>query len=96
MLTGIGAVAIRGEERHRRHPSTALAYGIGTALIADEAALLIDLQDVSWSKQGRMSVEVAMGIIALGGLGIAGAPFWPRAAGEVCKDIAGYFAIDPS
>lgn len=87
LLTGIGAVAIRGEERHRRHPNTALAYGIGTALIADEAALLIDLQDVYWAKQGRLSVDVAVGIIALGGLGIAGSGFWPSAAGEVAKNL---------
>lgn len=92
LLTGIGAIAIRGEERHRRHPSTALAYGIGTALIADEAALLIDLQDVYWAKQGRMSVDVAVGIIALGGLGIAGAPFWPKAVGDVRKNLPGRVA----
>lgn len=89
LLTGIGAVAIQGEERHRRHPSTALAYGIGTALIADEAALLIDLQDVYWAKQGRMSVDVAVGIIALGGLGIAGASFWPTAVREIRKNFPG-------
>lgn len=89
LLTAIGAIAIRGEEHHRRHPSTALAYGVGTALIADEAALLIDLQDVYWAKQGRMSVDVAVGIIALGGLGIAGAPFWPTAASDVRKNLPG-------
>lgn len=89
LLTGIGAVAIRGEERHRRHPNTALAYGMGTALIADEAALLIDLQDVYWAKQGRLSVDVAVGALALGGLGIAGSGFWPTAAGEVRKLVPG-------
>ncbi|UIJ35876.1 hypothetical protein [Allobranchiibius sp. GilTou73] len=83
LLTGIGAVAIRGEEKHRRHPSTALAYGIGTALIADEAALLIDLQDVYWAKQGRLSVDVAVSAIALGGLAIAGSGLWPTAVREI-------------
>jgi hypothetical protein len=86
ILTIIGAVAVRGQERHRRHPLTAIAFGTATALIADEAALLIDLEDVYWSSQGRISVDVAVGGIAVGGLGIAGASFWPAALHELRKD----------
>ncbi len=82
LLTGIGAVALRGAERHRRHPLTAVGYGVGTALIVDEAALLIDLQDVYWAKEGRTSVDLAVGLIAAGGLAIAGSSFWPDAARE--------------
>src|SRR5207245_5219960 len=33
LLSGVGAVAVRGEERHRRHPAVALSYGSGLALI---------------------------------------------------------------
>src|SRR6266700_4038100 len=33
MLTGVGAVAVKGDEKLRRHPLTALAYGAGLALI---------------------------------------------------------------
>ena len=29
LLSGVGAVAIRGEERHRRHPAVAVSYGAG-------------------------------------------------------------------
>src|ERR1700730_7130278 len=29
LLAGVGAVAVRGDERLRRHPATALAYGVG-------------------------------------------------------------------
>ena len=32
LLPGVGVVAVRGEERHRRHP--AVSYGSGLALIA--------------------------------------------------------------
>jgi hypothetical protein len=85
ILTVIGAVAVRGQEKHRRHPLTAVAFGAATALIADEAALLIDLEDVYWAKQGRVSVDVAVGGIAVGGLGIAGASFWPAAVHELRK-----------
>ncbi|MGH3167617.1 MAG: hypothetical protein ACRDN0_17225 [Trebonia sp.] len=60
MLAGVGAVAVRGTEEFRRHPVTALAYGAGLALIVDEFALLLDLKDVYWAKQGRVSVDVAI------------------------------------
>ncbi len=30
LLSGVGAVAVRGEERHRRHPAVAVSYGAGT------------------------------------------------------------------
>lgn len=46
LLTLVGAVALRGLEYDRRHPLTVTAYGSGIALIIDELALLIDLQDV--------------------------------------------------
>ncbi len=60
LLAGVGAVAVRGDERLRRHPATALAYGVGLALIMDEFALLLDLKDVYWAKQGRISVDLAV------------------------------------
>jgi hypothetical protein len=60
LLAGVGAVAVRGTEGLRRHPATAVAYGVGMALIADEFALLLDLKDVYWVKQGRVSVDVAV------------------------------------
>jgi hypothetical protein len=60
MLTGVGAVAVRGTEELRRHPVTALAYGVGLALIVDEFALLLDLKDVYWARQGRISVDLAV------------------------------------
>jgi hypothetical protein len=61
MLTGVGAIAVRGDEKLRRHPATALAYGAGLALIVDEFALLLDLKDVYWAKQGRVSVDLGIG-----------------------------------
>jgi hypothetical protein len=61
LLAGVGAVAVKGDEKLRRHPVTALAYGTGLALIVDEFALLLDLKDVYWARQGRVSVDVAIG-----------------------------------
>ena len=74
MLTGVGGVAVRGDEKLRRHPGTAITYGVGLALIVDEFALLLDLQDVYWAKQGRVSVDVAVGAISAVGSVFAAMP----------------------
>lgn len=79
LLAAVGAVATRGSEKDRRHPAVAIAYGSGSALIVDELALLLDLEDVYWAKQGRTSVDAAVGVIALGATFFAGLPFWPAA-----------------
>jgi hypothetical protein len=74
MLTGVGAVAVRGTEELRRHPITAVAYGSGLALIVDEFALLLDLKDVYWAKQGRVSVDLAVGASSVAGSYFAALP----------------------
>jgi hypothetical protein len=74
MLAGVGAIAVKGDERLRRHPATALAYGAGLALIVDEFALLLDLKDVYWAKEGRTSVDVGIGGSSLVGSYFAGLP----------------------
>jgi hypothetical protein len=83
MPSGLGAVTIRGEERHRRHPAAAAVYGAANALIVDEAALLLDLKDVYWAKQGRTSVDLAVGLIATGGLAVTGVALWPTVLREL-------------
>jgi hypothetical protein len=88
LLTLVGAVALCGLERHRRHPLTVTAYGSGIALIVDELALLIDLQDVYWAKDGRWSVDAAVGTVAVGGLYLAAVPFWHRAVRQVVTTCA--------
>jgi hypothetical protein len=78
MVAGVGGVAVRGSEAARRHPSVALVYGAGLALIVDEFALLIDLKDVYWAKEGRLSVDIGVGVVALGGTAVAAAPVLRR------------------
>lgn len=78
MLAGIGAVAVRGDDRTRRHPAVALTYGTGLALIVDEFALLLDLQDVYWAKQGRVSVDLGIGLVAAGGTTFSAIPMLRR------------------
>lgn len=77
-VSAVGGVALRGEERARRHPVVGFAYGAGLALIVDEFALLLDLEDVYWAKQGRMSVDVAVGLISVTGSALAAAPVLRR------------------
>ncbi|MFB7558792.1 hypothetical protein [Streptomyces brevispora] len=75
-LAGVGLVAVRGDAQYVGHPGVGAAYGAGTALIADEFALLLDLKDVYWAKQGRISVDISLGIISVLGLYLTAAPFW--------------------
>jgi hypothetical protein len=65
----------------------AAAYGTGSALIVDEAALLVDLQDVYWANDGRKSVDAAVGLIALGGVLLAAVPFWKAVARELGRTV---------
>jgi hypothetical protein len=74
LLTGVGAVAVHGEEKQRRHPAVAISYGVGLALIVDEFALLLDLKDVYWAKQGRISVDLGVGGSSLAGTYFAALP----------------------
>lgn len=78
LLTGVGAVAVSGSDELKNHPSLAVAYGSGLALIVDELALLLDLRDVYWAQEGRVSVDVAVGVIAVTGSALASIPLWTR------------------
>jgi hypothetical protein len=79
LLAGVAALGLRGTDRQRQHPVAAIAYGAANAMIVDELALLLDLEDVYWAQEGRESVDAAIGIIAAGGTFVAGIPFWPHA-----------------
>jgi len=43
----------------------ALPFGAGAALILDEAALLLELEDVYWTEEGVLSLQVSFGAISL-------------------------------
>ncbi|HEX2823445.1 MAG TPA: hypothetical protein VHO07_25285 [Streptosporangiaceae bacterium] len=76
LIAGVGGIAVRGEDKQRRHPVVSLAYGTGLALIVDEFALLLDLQDVYWAKQGRISVDLGIGGSSLAGTYFAALPLF--------------------
>jgi hypothetical protein len=78
LLAGVGAIAVSGSDEQKNHPSLSVAYGSGLALIVDELALLLDLRDVYWAQEGRVSVDVAIGVIAVTGSALASIPLWAR------------------
>ena len=50
----------------------AVPFGAGLALVLDEAALLLEFEDVYWSRKGLLSVQIVLGTAALlATLGIA-------------------------
>jgi hypothetical protein len=50
--------------REKVQSTLAIPFGAGMGLTMDEAALLLDLQDVYWTRQGLLSVQVSLGVTA--------------------------------
>jgi hypothetical protein len=68
---GSGATALVAEGPRVRN-ALAVPFGAGIGLTFDEAALLLDLRDVYWTREGILSVQVSCGLAAmLGGTIIA-------------------------
>jgi hypothetical protein len=89
IVSTVAGLSLRVDERIRRHPLMAVAYGIGMALIVDEFALLLDLKDVYWAKQGRTSVDLAITLSAAGATVLAAGPVLRRLWRDWIQDIAG-------
>lgn len=68
---GVGGLAVQ-DNRSGWSAAAAALLGIGMALVLDEFALILHLEDVYWSEQGRLSVEVVFITAALCGLALLG------------------------
>lgn len=69
ILIGFGAgVTALVTRRHKTRGSASVALGIGAGLTFDEAALLLDLRDVYWSREGLLSVQVTLATGAMLGM----------------------------
>jgi hypothetical protein len=66
-----GAVAIltRNEDLE---PLLAVPFGVGLGLTLDESALLLELEDVYWTREGLLSVQITLAVIALLASGAVG------------------------
>jgi hypothetical protein len=61
---GSGAVALVTADE-RIETTLAFPFGAGIGLTFDEAALLLELEDVYWSPEGVVSVQVSSALVAL-------------------------------
>jgi hypothetical protein len=68
--------------RRRPHRAASFIYGTSAALTLDEFALWLNLEDVYWAKQGKLSVEALMLFGAALSIGAWGGPFLKSAATE--------------
>jgi hypothetical protein len=59
-----GGVAI-GMKGDKAHKYLALPFGIGVALVLDESALLLELDDVYWTEEGVLSVQIVFASMAM-------------------------------
>jgi hypothetical protein len=60
--SGIAGLATRNENFEA---TMAIPFGAGAGLTMDEAALLLDLEDVYWTREGILSVQVSLGVTAM-------------------------------
>ncbi|MGN9790858.1 hypothetical protein ACTMTU_07085 [Streptomyces sp. OZ13] len=81
LLTVVGGFGAVGSGRHGVGAAVcAVIFGMGAGLVLDEFALILHLDDVYWTEEGRKSVEVvvmatALALLVLGGsvpLGVDG------------------------
>jgi hypothetical protein len=67
-VSGTGAILTRDE---KLEPWLAVPFGVGMGLTLDESALLLELEDVYWSREGLLSVQITLTAIAmLGAIGL--------------------------
>lgn len=103
VLTVVGGFGAVASDRHGTGGAvSAVLFGMGAGLVLDEFALILHLDDVYWSEEGRKSVEVVVLTAALVGLLLAGfSPFGVndlsqqelQDRGTVIASIAGNFLL---
>ena len=61
-----GGVALFTQDE-KLETALAIPFGAGVGMTVDEAALLLDLRDVYWTREGVLSVQLSLGALALMG-----------------------------
>jgi hypothetical protein len=72
---GAGAILTR---REQLEPVLAVPFGIGMGLTLDESAMLLELEDVYWTREGLLSVQITLTAIAMLGALALGLRFLRR------------------
>jgi hypothetical protein len=84
---GAGAVAIL-TDNEEIEPRLALFFGTGMGLTLDESALLLELDDVYWSREGVLSVQITLAAMALISASVLGLRFLRRGEAVVLPEPA--------
>lgn len=72
MVSGITMVTLAVDGGVSEFTAAAIFFGIGAALVLDEFALILHLEDVYWAEDGRTSVDAVFAAVAVAGLLIMG------------------------
>jgi hypothetical protein len=72
-----GAAGIVTRDEHLE-PILAVPFGVGMGLTLDESALLLELEDVYWSREGLLSVQITLTVMAMLGALALGLRFLRR------------------
>jgi hypothetical protein len=83
---GAGAASLVSHDEHL-DPWLALPFGAGMGLVMDESALLLDLDDVYWSEEGIVSVQITLAVTAMLGAGVIASRFLRRGEQVVLEDV---------
>jgi hypothetical protein len=62
MLSGGAAILTRDETLE---PKLAVVFGAGMGMTLDESALLLELEDVYWTEEGLLGVQITLAVAAM-------------------------------
>lgn len=72
MVSGVTMVTLAVDGGVPEFTAAAVVFGIGAALVLDEFALILHLEDVYWAEDGRTSVDAVFAAVAVAGLLVLG------------------------
>ncbi len=82
-VSGATAILTRNEDIE---PKLAIPFGAGMGLTLDESALLLELEDVYWSREGLLGVQITLAVAAMIGALSLGVRFIRRGEEIVLED----------
>ena len=72
LVAGAAMVTMAAAGTNHQFTAAGIVFGIGAALVLDEFALILHLQDVYWTEDGRTSVDAVFVAVAVAGLLVMG------------------------
>ena len=72
LVSGAAMVTMAASGTNHQFTAAGIVFGIGAALLLDEFAMILHLQDVYWTEDGRTSVDAVFVAVAVAGLLVMG------------------------